>query len=65
MLAKAVDKLYRRAGRVLLVRPAGGALEPDGGTEDSACAAFARLTPQEVSEREVAAATLPLPTLNH
>ena len=44
-----------RAGRVLLVRPAGSALETSGGTEDSAWAAFARLTPQGVSEREVAA----------
>jgi nitrite reductase/ring-hydroxylating ferredoxin subunit len=45
----------RRAGRVLLVRPPGGAPETSAGVEDSAWAAFARLTPQGVSEREVAA----------
>jgi TetR/AcrR family transcriptional repressor of bet genes len=45
----------RRAGRLLLVRVAGNAAQPIVGAEESAWAAFAALTPLQVTEREVAA----------
>jgi hypothetical protein len=45
----------QRAGRLLLVRVAGNTSAPMAGTEESGWAAFAALTPREVSEQEVAA----------